>query len=83
MKEAMNVHFDIDTAAVAGPSPFGLMVSPEVILQRIERSEQLASLRKRVLRPLDAPWIMRTAGKRSAAMDAADAAIECEFGALN
>jgi hypothetical protein len=75
----MEAHFDIDTAAVA--SPFGLMVSPEVVLQRMERSDQLAGLRKRVLRPLDAPWLDRTAGSkngRTSEMALADAEIDGE-----
>lgn len=81
MREHMEAHFDIDSGSSAVASPFGLMVSPEVVLQRMERSDQLASLRKRVLRPLDAPWLDRTAGRknsRTSEMDLADAEIDGE-----
>lgn len=66
-------------------NPFSMMIAPEVIMQRVERSRELASLRKRVLRPLDRPWILQTAGKKMSsaaakAMAAADAQIEKEFG---
>ena len=70
----------------SGPAdPFGMMISPESIIQRMERSTQLSSLRTRVLRPLDAPWILRTAGKAKITeeMAAADAKIERDFGFLN
>jgi hypothetical protein len=41
----------------SGSHPFGLMMNPEQIIQKMERSTQLGSLRRRVLRPLDKPLI--------------------------
>lgn len=72
--------------AEQGPAfnPFSMMLAPEKVLQRMERSSQLGALRKRVLRPLDHPWILRTAAaKISKESAAADAAIEKQFGHLN
>lgn len=59
-------------------NPFEMMLSPEAIVSRMERSTELRSLRKRVLRPLDAPWILRTMRKNAASV-AADEAIDREF----
>ena len=38
-------------------NPFSLMMEPETVLQAMERSESLGSLRRRTLRPLDRPLI--------------------------
>jgi hypothetical protein len=38
-------------------NPFSLMMEPEVVLQAMERSKTLRSLRRRQLRPLDKPLI--------------------------
>jgi len=56
-------------------NPFFMMTSPEAVIQKMERSTELKNLRKRVLRPLDRPWILRTT---SSQMAAADAAIDAE-----
>ena len=38
-------------------NPFSLMMEPELVLQAMERSSALRSLRRRQLRPLDKPLI--------------------------
>lgn len=38
-------------------NPFSLMMEPELVLQTMERSTQLRSLRRRMQRPLDKPLI--------------------------
>jgi hypothetical protein len=38
-------------------NPFSLMMEPEVVLQAMERSKTLRSLRRHKLRPLDKPLI--------------------------
>ena len=58
-------------------NPFSLMMEPELVLQTMERSQQLRGLRRRKLRPLDKPLIPYT----QAALDsraAYDAAIDAE-----
>ena len=58
-------------------NPFSLMMEPELVLQTMERSQQLRSLRRRKLRPLDKPLIPLT--KEALASRAAyDAAIDAE-----
>ncbi len=61
-------------------NPFTLMMEPEVVLQTMERSQQLRSLRRHKLRPLDKPLIPYTkeALAARAAFDAALDAEECE-----
>ena len=44
-------------------NPFSLMMEPELVLQTMERSQQLRSLRRHKLRPLDKPLIPYTARK--------------------
>ena len=44
-----------DTTAVL--NPFSLMMEPELVLQTMERSQQLRGLRRHKLRPLDKPLI--------------------------
>ncbi len=56
-------------------NPFTMMTSLEAVIQKMERSDELKSLRKRVLRPLDKPWIDRTTSQQ---MALADAAIDAE-----
>lgn len=58
-------------------NPFSLMMEPELVLQTMERSEQLRRLRRHKLRPLDKPLIPYT----HEALDsraAFDAAIDAE-----
>ncbi|MEI6760660.1 MAG: hypothetical protein WCO22_09470 [Betaproteobacteria bacterium] len=58
-------------------NPFSLMMEPELVLQTMERSEQLRRLRRHKLRPLDKPLIPYT---QQAIDDRAayDAAIDAE-----
>ncbi|NVO05640.1 MAG: hypothetical protein HXX19_06720 [Rhodoferax sp.] len=58
-------------------NPFSLMMEPEVILQTMERSQQLRGLRRHKLRPLDKPLIPYTK-EALAAQAAYDAAIDAE-----
>ena len=58
-------------------NPFSLMMEPEVVLQTMERSQQLRGLRRRKLRPLDKPLIPYTQ-EALAAQAAYDAAIDAE-----
>ena len=58
-------------------NPFSLMMEPELILQTMERSLQLRSLRRHKLRPLDKPLIPFT--KEAIANQIAfDAAIDAQ-----
>ena len=58
-------------------NPFSLMMEPELVLQTMERSQQLRGLRRHKLRPLDKPLIPYT--KEAIASRAAfDAAIDAE-----
>ncbi|MDR7306137.1 hypothetical protein [Rhodoferax saidenbachensis] len=58
-------------------NPFSLMMEPELVLQTMERSQQLRGLRRHKLRPLDKPLIPYT--KEALANRAAyDAAIDAE-----
>lgn len=41
------------TAAVIATNPFALMVQPDAVLQAMEKSSALRSLRQRQVRPLD------------------------------
>ncbi len=54
-------------------NPFSLMMEPELVLQTMERSQQLRGLRRHKLRPLDKPLIPYTqeALDSRAAFDAA------------
>lgn len=58
-------------------NPFSLMMEPELVLQTMERSQQLRSLRRHKLRPLDKPLIPYTK-EALAARAAYDAAIDAE-----
>ena len=58
-------------------NPFSLMMEPELVLQTMERSQQLRGLRRHKLRPLDKPLIPYP--KEAIASRAAfDAAIDAE-----
>lgn len=54
-------------------NPFLLMVSPEVVLAAVEKSERLGQLNRHLCRPLDRPMPGTTA-KPAAADDDADGA---------
>jgi len=58
-------------------NPFSLMMEPELVLQTMERSQQLRGLRRHKLRPLDKPLIPYTK-EALAARAAFDAAIDAE-----
>jgi hypothetical protein len=58
-------------------NPFSLMMEPELVLQTMERSQQLRGLRRHKLRPLDKPLIPYTK-EALAAQAAFDAAIDAE-----
>lgn len=61
----------------AALNPFSLMMEPELVLQTMERSQQLRGLRRHKLRPLDKPLIPYT--QEALAQRAAyDAAIDAE-----
>lgn len=65
------------TTAALELNPFSLMMEPELVLQTMERSQQLRNLRRHKMRPLDKPLIPYT--KEALAMRAAfDAAIDAE-----
>jgi hypothetical protein len=48
-------------------NPFLLMVSPEVVLAAVEKSERLAQLQRQLCRPLDRPT--PGAGARPSSLD--------------
>ena len=48
------------TTAQLALNPFSLMMEPELVLQTMERSQQLRGLRRHKLRPLDKPLIPYT-----------------------
>ena len=52
-------------------NPFALMIDPQAIFDRIERSERLERLHRRVCRPLDKPLLEVEGGAEAAAPDAA------------
>ena len=43
------------SAVPVGSNPFALLMEPEVVVALVERSAALASLRRRIHRPLDRP----------------------------
>ncbi|MDZ7937131.1 MAG: hypothetical protein U5M53_02140 [Rhodoferax sp.] len=61
----------------ADVNPFSLMMEPELVLQTMERSQQLRGLRRHKLRPLDKPLIPLTK-EAVAARAAFDAAIDAD-----
>ena len=58
-------------------NPFSLMMEPELVLQTMERSQQLRGLRRHKLRPLDKPLIPYTQ-EALASRAAFDAAIDAQ-----
>jgi len=48
------------TTTLEALNPFSLMMEPERVLNTMERSQQLRSLRRHKLRPLDKPLIPYT-----------------------
>jgi len=50
-------------------NPFSLMMEPEVVLQAMERSASLKSLRRREMHPLDKPVIPYIKGYKGAQID--------------
>ena len=65
------------TLAALALNPFSLMMEPELVLQTMERSQQLRGLRRHKLRPLDKPLIPYTQ-EALASRAAFDAAIDAE-----
>ena len=65
------------TTAALALNPFSLMMEPELVLQTMERSQQLRGLRRHKLRPLDKPLIPYTK-EAVAARAAFDAAIDAD-----
>ncbi len=65
---------NITTQAI---NPFSLMMEPERVLSTMEHSQQLRSLRRHKLRPLDKPLIPYTSAAL-AARAAFDAAIDAQ-----
>lgn len=63
--------------ALEAINPFSLMMEPERVLHTMERSQQLRSLRRHKLRPLDKPLIPYTS-EALASRAAFDAAIDAE-----
>ena len=49
-------------------NPFMLMISPEVVLAAVEKSERLGKLKRHLCRPLDRP-VPATAGNAAAIAD--------------
>jgi hypothetical protein len=68
------------TTLAANLNPFSLMMEPELVLQTMERSQQLRGLRRHKLRPLDKPLIPYTSAALAsrAAFDAAIDALDDE-----
>jgi len=58
-------------------NPFGLMMEPELVLQAMAHSQQLRSLRRHKLRPLDKPLIPYTSAAL-ASRAAFDATIDAQ-----
>jgi hypothetical protein len=59
------------THQAAERNPFMLMISPEVVLAAVEKSERLGKLNRHLCRPLDRP-VPSTAGNVVAAADTSD-----------
>jgi hypothetical protein len=63
------------TQAATVRNPFLLMVSPEVVLAAVEKSERLSQLNRHLCRPLDRP--VQT-GNKTAEADEADDALDAD-----
>jgi hypothetical protein len=73
---AVNRSFEMSQAAVVA-NPFLLMVSPEVVLAAVEKSERLSQLNRHLCRPLDRPVVPGArAGEGEQDADAEDAGNE-------
>ncbi len=65
------------TTTVQAFNPFSLMMEPQRVLHTMERSQQLRSLRRHKLRPLDKPLIPYTS-EALASRAAFDAMIDAQ-----
>jgi len=65
------------TTTIESLNPFSLMMEPERVLQTMERSQQLRSLRRHKLHPLDKPLIPYTS-EALASRAAFDAMIDAQ-----
>lgn len=65
------------TTTIESLNPFSLMMEPERVLQTMERSQQLRSLRRHKLHPLDKPLIPYTS-EALASRAAYDAMIDAQ-----
>jgi hypothetical protein len=73
----------MSTITLEALNPFSLMMEPERVLHTMERSQQLRSLRRHKLRPLDKPLIPYTSAAL-ASRAAYDAMIDAqEFDTLD
>ncbi len=57
-------------------NPFALMIDPQAVFERIERSERLDRLQRRICRPLDKPLIPVGANGDEAEIDGDEATAE-------
>jgi len=64
-------------------NPFVMMTDPETILQAVERSERLNTLRRHICRPLDRPLIPKSGARDLEAydheIDVSDDVFEVEY----
>lgn len=44
-------------------NPFALMMTPEAVIEAVERSQRLSGLQRRICRPLDRPVLGRAEGE--------------------
>ncbi len=58
-------------AQIHAANPFTLMLDPQTVLDRIEHSERLEALQRRVCRPLDRPLLAKVASADVSAFDSA------------
>ncbi len=61
-------------------NPFALMLDPQAVLARIEQSDRLERLQRRICRPLDKPLLGAAAEEDAADDGAGDADIASDFG---
>lgn len=60
------------THQAAERNPFMLMISPEVVLAAVEKSERLGKLNRHLCRPLDRPMPATAAASSAPAVEEAD-----------
>lgn len=53
-------------------NPFAMMIDPQAVLAKIERSERLERLQRRICRPLDKPLLALDPAAANAAHDLTD-----------